>query len=309
MTLLRSSKFLLTSFLAVLVAGALACIPSWLRAAVPSQKAATAMQDCAACHEDTVKAFGRNPHNILEKSSRYKLENPCESCHGPGTDHIEGGGDKTKIVGFTGGASRTYNEKCLACHKGNHEMTGYGAGAHAKQGLDCADCHSNHKAVPTTRLLKEQATSLCLNCHTQQKTDFSKPFRHRVKEGALECVDCHQPHSGLDRRQLRSNLAGQEICFKCHQEKQGPFIFEHAAVRLRGCQGCHEPHGSNNPKMLVRASMTALCLECHTRATVTKTVLGSQPPSFHNLNSPTYRNCLTCHVMVHGSNSDRLLLR
>jgi hypothetical protein len=33
------------------------------------------------------------------------------------------------------------------------------------------------------------------------------------------------------------------------------------------------------------------------------------PPSFHNLNSPTYRNCTTCHVMIHGSNFDRLFLK
>jgi DmsE family decaheme c-type cytochrome len=310
MTLNRDSKFLLVSFVAVLVVVALAGIPSGMRAGVLPQKAETTMQDCAACHEDAVKAFSKNAHDVLEKSSKYKLENPCESCHGPGKAHIDGGGDKTKIINFKGKANKTYNQQCLACHKGDHEVTGFGSSTHAKQGLDCADCHNVHKAAPGTRLLKERASNLCMSCHTQQKTDFAKPFHHRVKEGAIECVDCHQPHSGLDKRLLRSNLAGQEICFKCHSEKQGPYLFEHPAIRLRGCQGCHEPHGSNNPKMLVRNTMTGLCLECHSRAPyATSVILGSQPPSFHNLNSPTYRNCLTCHVMIHGSNSSKLFLR
>ena len=96
------------------------------------------------------------------------------------------------------------------------------------------------------------------------------------------------------------------MCGRCHTEKQGPFLFEHAAIRLRGCQGCDEPHGSNNPKMLIRTEMTSLCLECHSRSA---NVITAQPPSLHNLNSATYRNCTTCHVMIHGSNFDRLFMR
>jgi len=308
MTQTRGCKILLVS--AAFVIGALACNLNGLLAGVPPQQSGATMQDCAACHEDVVKAFGMNRHEVLEKSAKYKVSNPCESCHGPGKAHIDGGGDKTKLIGFKGKESKTYNQQCLACHKGDHEVTGFGSSTHAKQGLDCADCHSVHKAAPETRLLKERANNMCMSCHTQQKNDFSKPFHHRVKENTIQCTDCHQPHGGLDKGQLRSNLAGQEICFKCHSEKQGPFVFEHPAIRLKGCQGCHEPHGSNNPKMLTRSTMTGLCLECHSKAPSTKSVvLGSQPPSFHNLNSPTYRNCLTCHVMIHGSNFDRLYLK
>ncbi len=309
MTLTRGYQFLLVSSVAALVVGVLAGFPSGLQAGAPPQKAETTMQDCAACHEDVVKAFGINPHKALESSPGYKAENPCESCHGPGKAHIDGGGDKAKIVGFKGRDAKTYNQQCLACHKKSHEVNGFNGGTHAKQGLDCATCHSVHKGAVMTRLLKDRPSTLCMSCHTLQKTQFSKPFHHRVKEGAMECTDCHQPHSGLDRRLVRADLTGEEICTKCHVENKGPFVFEHPAIRLRGCQGCHEPHGSNNPKMLVRSTMTALCLECHARTPFTKGVLTSQPPSFHNLNSPTYRNCTTCHVMIHGSNFDRLFFK
>jgi DmsE family decaheme c-type cytochrome len=283
--------------------------PGGLLAGVQPQKAETTLQDCAACHEDVARAFTKNAHVTLEKSRVIKSENPCESCHGPGKAHIEGGGDVAKIIGFKGKAAKTYNGQCLTCHKKDHELTGYNGSTHSKQGLDCADCHSVHKAAVLTRSLKDRASNLCMNCHTNQKTQFAKPFHHKVKENAMECTDCHQPHSGIDRRQLRASLTGEQICGRCHTEKQGPFAFEHPAIRLRGCQGCHEPHGSNNPKMLVRASMTALCLECHALNRVTKSVLTSQPPSFHNLNSPTYQNCTLCHVMIHGSNFDRLYFK
>jgi len=309
MTLTRGSKFLLVSSVAALVVGVLASFPSGSLAGALPQKAETTMQDCAACHEDVVKAFGTNPHKALENSPSYKIENPCESCHGPGKAHIDGGGDKTKIIGFKGKTVKTYNQQCLACHKKDHEVTGFNASTHAKQGLDCADCHSTHKSAVMTRSLKDKPSSLCLSCHTLQKSEFAKPFHHRVKEGAMECTDCHQPHSGIDRRLLRTNLTSEQMCTKCHTENQGPFVFEHPAIRLRGCQGCHEPHGSNNAKLLVRSTMTSLCLECHARTPLNKSVLTSQPPSFHNLNSPTYRNCTTCHVMIHGSNFDRLFFK
>jgi DmsE family decaheme c-type cytochrome len=308
MMIRRGSKYLLL-FSAALVMVALAGNLRGLPAGAHPQQADATMQDCAACHEDLVNAFGKNAHAAIEKSPAPKVENPCASCHGSGKAHIDAGGDKTKIITFKGKAFKEYNEQCLTCHKKNHEVNGFSASMHGKQGLDCADCHSVHKAASTTRLLKDKANGLCLSCHTQQKVDFSKPFHHKVKENAIQCVDCHQPHSGIDRRQVKTSFSGQETCFKCHIEKQGPFVFDHPAIQLKGCQGCHEPHGSNNPKMLVRTTMTSLCLECHSRSLVTKNVLSSQPPSFHNLNSPTYRNCTTCHVMIHGSNFDRVFMK
>ncbi|MBP1595894.1 MAG: decaheme c-type cytochrome, DmsE family [Acidobacteria bacterium] len=308
MTLFRRYKFLLVSLAAAIAVAALAGNSPGLPAGALPQKAETSMQDCAACHEDLVKAFAKNSHSVLEKSAAYKLGNPCEPCHGPGKAHIEGGGDITKIIHYKGKTAKLHNQQCLACHSKDHEVSGYGGSTHAKQGLNCADCHGIHTSAGLTRSLKQQTSTLCMSCHTVQKTEFSKPYHHRVTEKAMECTDCHQPHSGLDRRQVRNSSTGEEICFRCHKEKQGPFVFEHGAIRLRGCQGCHEPHGSNNPKMLVRATATSLCLECHSRTAVWS-VNSSQPPSFHNLNSSVYRNCTTCHVMIHGSNFDGAFIR
>jgi DmsE family decaheme c-type cytochrome len=308
MKLTRGSKFLLL-FSAVLVIGALAGNLKGLPAGAPAQQAQTTMQDCAACHDEIAKAFLKNPHEALEKSPAYKVANPCESCHGPGRAHIDAGGDKTKIRTFKGKAYQEYNQWCLDCHKKSQHVNGFATSQHGKQGLTCIDCHNIHKAAPLTHLLKDRETIVCMSCHTQQKTDFSKPFHHRVREGGMECDDCHQPHSGIDPRQVKYSFQGQEICFKCHIEKQGPFVFEHLAIRLRGCQGCHEPHGSNNAKMLIRSTITALCLECHSLNPVSTGVFTSVPPSFHNLNSPTFRNCTTCHVMIHGSNSSQFFFR
>jgi predicted CXXCH cytochrome family protein len=70
---------------------------------------------------------------------------------------------------------------------------------------------------------------------------------------------------------------------------------------------CHEPHGSTNPMALTRPRVDQLCLECH--SLIEGGTFGSQPPSFHDLRSPRYRNCTTCHVAVHGSNTSPMLLK
>ena len=57
-------------------------------------------ETCALCHADESKKFGDNPH------ARLALEHggkgvTCESCHGPGKAHVDGGGDAAKIFCFT----------------------------------------------------------------------------------------------------------------------------------------------------------------------------------------------------------------
>jgi DmsE family decaheme c-type cytochrome len=264
-------------------------------------------EDCAVCHEEVVKAFDRNVHAVLEKGKDFHNKYSCESCHGPGEAHVSGGGDKTKIIGFGDPAeARKYDAQCLACHQNNAPMQGFRGTQHYKSGLSCVDCHGVHESARLTRMLKKPETELCMGCHVETRTAFSKPYHHKVKEGAVRCTDCHQPHSGVDRHQVRTSLAGDEVCYRCHPQTKGPFVYEHAPLQIRSCGACHDAHGSNNPKMLIRPTVWTMCLECHS---ATRYVLTSQPPSFHNVNSPRYQNCTICHVKIHGSNASSTFMR
>ena len=102
-------------------------------------------------------------------------------------------------------------------------------------------------------------------------------------------------------------------CLNCHGDKRGPFAFEHAPVRFESCATCHEPHGSANPRMLVRQEVRQVCLECHAAlpgaARNRAGTVGVVPPAFHNLLSPRFQNCTVCHQKIHGSHADRNLLR
>ena len=110
---------------------------------------------------------------------------------------------------------------------------------------------------------------------------------------------------------LKQTAQGDLPCLTCHTEKRGPYVYEHVgpttAGMMGGCLTCHEPHGSNNPKMLTRSRIDMLCLECH--STIAAGPVGSQPPATHNLLLPRWRNCTTCHVAVHGSNRSPKLLK
>jgi DmsE family decaheme c-type cytochrome len=100
-------------------------------------------------------------------------------------------------------------------------------------------------------------------------------------------------------------------CIRCHGDKRGPFTFEHAPLRWDGCPACHEPHGSTNPRLLIRHEVRLVCLECHANLpNVTPDAkAGVVPPAFHNLNSPVYQNCTVCHQKIHGSYLDRNFLK
>ena len=84
-----------------------------------------------------------------------------------------------------------------------------------------------------------------------------KPFTHRPVDGVMECTSCHDPHGRPGKESLKLTRAGELPCLSCHAEKRGPFVFEHptglTATPRRTARRCHEPHGSSNPKQLMRA--------------------------------------------------------
>jgi len=260
---------------------------------------------CKTCHEDMpakdfYKHFEGSPHFATTLDSKKGPQwQGCEACHGPGKEHVDGGGDKTKIFTFKGTSAQQISARCLDCHQYGGEHANYGRSAHLQNGVSCIDCHDPHQAKEAQFLMKEKQPQLCYGCHLEAKQQFARTFRHRVNEGLVQCSDCHNPHGGFLSRQLRSASTQDEPCYKCHADKQGPFVYEHEVVKVEGCVACHTPHGSSNPRLLKRAQVNLLCLECHAFAAGSGP---AAPPSFHN-QAQKYQACTLCHVAIHGSNT------
>ena len=265
-------------------------------------------ETCKGCHEEIYKKFEPTPHwkTTLGKVSGIEAHG-CESCHGPGADHVSGGGDKSKIFIFKNATSKRISERCLECHQYGEEHSNYARSVHKTNDVSCTDCHSVHNAKEAQFLLAKSQPQLCFSCHQDVKPEFNKPFRHRVNENLVKCTDCHNPHGGFLTKQVRATAAQDAVCFKCHAEKAGPFVFEHAPVKTEGCVACHTPHGSTNPRLLKRSQVNLLCLECHTPSA--GPVEGAPAaPAFHN-QAQKYQACTMCHVQIQGSNFDRFFFK
>ncbi len=232
----------------------------------------------------------------------------CTTCHGDGVKHMEAGGDASLIHALKGAAGA---QDCLTCHEktpGPHDS--FSTGYHSNTAtVNCLTCHSVHKSVPKSEhLLAKAPGALCATCHLNQTASFeNKPYTHRLNRGGMTCLDCHGPHAARGEP-VKMTMQGDLPCLNCHAELRGPFVFQHVSGSGGNCLSCHQNHGSNNPNMLQWARVDQLCLSCHSQTGGPKTY-GSQPPSFHDLRSPRYRNCTTCHVAVHGSNVSPQLLK
>jgi len=285
-------------------------------------------ETCKDCHEDQFKAFSHTSHAQLIKIGSWKNKiTGCESCHGPGKAHIEEG-DPKKIISFKNKSSKEISETCLGCHSGKEEHNNFRRGEHWRNDIGCTDCHSTHSqpggrqlaasnvfiskantqkpGISDLRLLKNSEPQLCLSCHGETKHQFNLPFHHKVLEGAMKCSDCHNPHGGFELKQTRLATGADAACIKCHADKQGPFVYEHAPVKTEGCIACHTPHGSSNPRLLITSRVAQLCLTCHSTAHG----VGADEPAGpqHNQNAQ-YANCTNCHVKIHGSRTSPVFFR
>jgi len=272
-------------------------------------------ETCQGCHEDIFNAFQKNPHHVVETARKYKFETKaCESCHGPGAKHAESASaEDIRNPGKIGPAQA--DAVCLTCHLNQPTHVGRINSSHARNQVACVQCHSIHKNGPDGLVARKTAdiNALCAGCHQDVWASFQRPFKHRLPQGAMSCVDCHNPHGGVLARSQQTVRANEPGCFKCHGNLAGPFTYEHPPVRLEGCSACHEPHGSANPKMLTRAQVGFVCMECHSNLPAptppANGTLGTVGPAFHNLSDPRFRNCTVCHQKVHGSYVNRALLR
>jgi DmsE family decaheme c-type cytochrome len=257
-------------------------------------------QVCMGCHVAQAAAFNqtlmgrvfRNPRNAQERAN-------CETCHGPGSLHVKAGGGRGVggIISFRlDDNSRTVEENngiCLTCHE-RGDRTYWKGSPHEKRDVACGNCHQVMQRVsPKFQLAKGTELETCFQCHKDKRTQMLRSAHMPLREGKMTCSDCHNPHGSFTDALLKE-VSINDVCYKCHAEKRGPFLYDHPPVR-ENCLNCHNPHGTNNEYML-NVARPRLCQQCHTLG-------GHAQPGNPFSRFMAGNSCQNCHSQIHGSNN------
>jgi DmsE family decaheme c-type cytochrome len=255
---------------------------------------------CLTCHEDMTKGYRGSAHARVQDARSPAANRGCESCHGPGRAHVDGGGDKSKILQLKTMSVADQNAACITCHNRTSHAEWEGS-KHESRNLSCLTCHSIHEPKSEKAHLKtEKQIETCVQCHRTEVNKVHRSAHMPVREGKLECTTCHNPHGSQNVKMLKAGNSIAESCASCHSEKRGPFLWEHNVVR-ESCVTCHDPHGSNNDRMLV-AKAPMLCQRCHIHSRHPATIYDNTQLNVSKSNRVVGRSCVNCHQMIHGSN-------
>src|SRR5881392_2116992 len=216
----------------------------------------------------------------------YVGEARCVACHALEQEHWA---HTVHAKIFRSNPKNALAEKgCEACH---------GPGArHLEDATDktAIIAFTRRRDVPV-----EAQNAQCLQCHQGGERIFWHGSMH--DRSRLSCSDCHNPHGSAARPLLKADSVNQ-LCYTCHSEKRGPFIWEHAPVR-KNCLECHLPHGSSQESLLVVAR-PFLCQQCHANVSHPATLItrSNLPRGAVPDERAFNRSCSNCHAQIHGSN-------
>lgn len=240
---------------------------------------------CAECHSTNVlKNYDAGTRTF--NTTYDEINVGCESCHGPGTRHLElattgkllGGQDSGFATDFAQRGEWEFPESQPIAQrrsaKGSNAQIDNCARCHARRGT-LGDYHYGADLLDTHRLSLPQAP---LYYHDGQILDevyvYGSFVQSKMHMAGVVCSNCHEPHS------LQLRAPGNGVCAQCHK----PDVYDSQ-------QHHHHPV----------ASAGALCANCHMPET---TYMGVDPRRDHSMRVPrpdlsvvmgTPNACTQCH--------------
>jgi len=260
----------------------LACVVSFLLMA-PDADA----ENCLKCHDDT-----EVPISFAHSSNDVS----CTSCHGESKAHLDKSRNPPDVVFSKHASGEATNGSCQSCHNDTAQMH-WDGGAHGQADLSCAGCHQSHGTEDAV-ITQSGEVEVCTSCHQDLKASLNYPSRHPIREGDVTCSSCHAPHGSVADNGLKGH-SPTDTCVECHEDKRGPFLFEHEPV-AEDCGLCHKPHGSVLPSLLTARS-PFLCQQCHMAASHPSQLADGTTLAGGSSNMLA-KGCGNCHSQVHGSN-------
>jgi predicted CXXCH cytochrome family protein len=159
--------------------------------------------------------------------------------------------------------------ECKTCHS---VLVSQASSHVPAAGWDCLLCH-DPSSTPKYQMYADKPADagMCFACHTdKQEETTSKPVVHAPVAGG-ECRMCHDPHGTSNPSLMVERV--NAVCLSCHEEIGSvPHPVANHPVggkplpldpsRELTCAGCHNPHASEYPSLVVATGMP-LCQRCH----------------------------------------------
>ncbi len=152
--------------------------------------------------------------------------------------------------------------------------------------------------------LKQGCVACHLDCNKLSPADQKKPPAHYLKAKEPElCMECHAS-SGKNLSPAHDNQPlGKSRCTGCHDPHSSDtpkllLKFSHGPYAARLCSACH-PAPVDGKIGLTAANVDTLCYNCHTHFKAEMTGAGSR----HKLLSQSNRSCMECHD-PHAANQE-----
>lgn len=161
---------------------------------------------CTTCHADIAKDFRHAFH------TQQGIE--CEQCHGPGSLHVEGGGDVAKIFSFSRRSAADGNGVCLSCHLRDAKIRNWLTGAHSSNQIRCTDCHQTHS----------------YSAKAESKPGFrGEGFVDVMSPGRATAVESLVPEAKVI---MQPRWQANDACLSCHERERAFSAFRPGGVRI-----------------------------------------------------------------------------
>lgn len=293
--------------------------------------------DCTVCHKNSKPVGGDdltqdtpdlcyNCH--APKDTKKFLHGPvvagaCTACHNP---HESENASLLVVPNI--------NQLCTSCHMDKGDFLRNTANIHPPVADQCTNCHDPHMEDSKFQLKADGKKDLCVMCHVDKKEMHATV---KNKHGAIDlqngCQECHNPH-GTGTPKMLHYPNSMELCLSCHNKDltrtEDGAIIPNIAAHLKSypdwhgpilwgdCAACHNPHGSNNQRMLKKPFPSGfyekfdkenyICFECHEPEKVANEFTtdftnfrnGEKNMHFLHVNKDKGRSCKACHDF-HGT--------
>jgi len=207
--------------------------------------------------------------NIDDDPELDEINVGCESCHGPGSEHVAATGRSRFIVNPKYLSAERSSVVCGRCHD---RRQGYGgptmgytqaiseAGELAKPGISRHELITKYtdpvKKGPTMRGGGREDNIWPDDVHSnkphQQYSDFLKSKMYRNDRLLVACSDCHDMHGGTPYPRWLihdANDSASPLCQRCHAVDLLSHMERRLNAKMKGeltrCIDCHMPGTAN----------------------------------------------------------------